>query len=83
MRTVVVGMRPRDSQEKSLSYQIKNLYRVKLPVLRLGVITPAEELHVAEADEKPVVDVNMIQPMVALSHVTHASSSKSKRTDWL
>ena len=76
-------MRPRDSREKSLPYQIKNLYRVKFPVLRLGIITPAEELPVSETDEKPVVDMNMIQPIVASSHITHASSSKSKRTDWL
>ena len=44
VRTVFIGMRPRDSREKSLPYKIKNLYRVNLPVQRLTVTTPAEEL---------------------------------------
>ena len=44
IRTVVIGMCPRDSLEKSLPYTIKNLYCVKLSVKTMIVKASFEEL---------------------------------------
>ena len=44
VRTVVVGMRPRDSREALLPYKSKKLVEVELPVQRLVLIHPAKEL---------------------------------------
>ena len=43
VRTVEVAMRPRDSREKSLPYKSKKLKTMKLAVLRLVPICPAQE----------------------------------------
>jgi len=43
VRTVTVGMRPRDSREKSLPYKSKKLKALRLAVQRLILICPAVE----------------------------------------
>ena len=44
VRTVTVGMRPRDSREKSLPYKSKKLKSLKLAIQRLILICPAKEV---------------------------------------
>ena len=44
VRTVIVGMRPRDSREKSLPYKSKKLKSLKLAIQRLILICPAKEV---------------------------------------
>ena len=44
VRTVSVGMRPRDSREKVLPYKAKDLWVTAVSAQRVVVITPVEEL---------------------------------------
>ena len=76
VRTVVVGMRPRDSREKSLPYQSKNLYRVRLPVQRLVVIAPVDEIPEEMTAEVPEADVIADE---SLKTSNHANSRHRQR----
>ena len=79
MRTVVVGMRPRDSREKSLPYQTKNLYLANLPMQRLVVVTLAEKLPLAKDNEE--LEVYMIEPRADGNRAYSVKYSWMQKTD--
>ena len=51
VRTVRVGMRPRDAREPNLPYKSKNLFEVEMPIQRLCLIVPVEDVPLAENEE--------------------------------
>jgi len=60
VRTVTVGMRPRDSREKSLPYKSKKLKALRLAVQRLILICPAVEAKKLLDDAKHEVPGNTV-----------------------
>ena len=51
VRTVRVGMRPRDAREPNLPYKSKILFEVEMPIQRLCLIVPVEDVPLAENEE--------------------------------
>ena len=51
VRTVRVGMRPCDAREPNLPYKSKNLFEVEMPIQRLCLIVPVEDVPLNENEE--------------------------------
>ena len=76
VRTVRVGMRPRDAREPNLPYKSKNLFEVEMPIQRLCLLVPVEDVPLAENHEGSGV-VNQAGP----STKTEAGPNTSKTLD--
>ena len=55
VRTCTIATRPRDSREKSLPYLSKKLLEMRVPIQRLVVVCPHDQI--VEAEEFSLVDV--------------------------
>ena len=86
VRTVTVGMRPRDSREKSLPYKSKKLKALRLAVQRLILICPAVEAKQLLDDAKNEVPGNTVAFIDGKSIMVgqlRGIRSASANTDWL